>query len=354
MNKTTGAMWRDAQSEAMNETAAPVHRVHTFQVPQQQKKDRLDKYLTQFLPDLTRSRIQKLIDEGLITVNGGTTKPSHQIISGEVIEVRIPPPPPSDLIPEKIPLAVVYEDAHLIVIDKPAGLVVHPAYGHPSGTLANALLHHYQHLSQVGGESRPGIVHRLDKDTSGLLVAAREDQTHAALSAQFKQKSTVREYVAVVWGHPEPSQGTISTFLTRSPSDRRKIVATVSPTAGKWAVTHYQVTEKFRRHSLVRLRLETGRTHQIRAHLAHLGHPVFGDPIYGGRRNQATGLKAEDTRFILDLLQQFKRQALHARVLGFVHPITQQLLHFESVLPEDMQILIDSLRRDMINHNVIS
>jgi 23S rRNA pseudouridine1911/1915/1917 synthase len=322
----------------MNET------VRTLKVADIQTKERLDKYLTRFFSELTRTRIQQLINEGLITVNGVATKPSHQITPGEIIAVQILPPPPSKLIPEAIPLCVVYEDQYLIVIDKPAGMVVHPACGHPSGTLANALLHYYENLSQVSGQFRPGIVHRLDMDTSGLLVAARDDHTHAALAEQFKKKTTTREYVAVVWGHPEPSQSTISSFIVRSSSDRRKMI--VSPSEGKWAVTHYEVAERFRLHSLVRLHLETGRTHQIRVHLSHHGHPVFGDSVYGGRKSQLTGLKAEDTRFVMDLLQRFKRQALHARVLGFVHPITQQSLHFECELPQDMKELIEALRRE--------
>jgi 23S rRNA pseudouridine1911/1915/1917 synthase len=327
----------NARIENERETA------RVLRVPAQQQKSRLDKYLTQFFPDLTRTRIQQLINDGFITVDGKTIKPRHSISPGEVIEVRLVAPPPSELIREAIPLRVVYEDPHLIVIDKPAGMVVHPACGHPSGTLANALLYHYENLSQVSGQSRPGIVHRLDKDTSGLLVAARDDQTHAALSAQFKEKSAAREYVAVVWGHPQPSRGTVSSFLTRSSSDRRKIV--VSPHRGKWAVTHYEMAEKFRHLSLVRLHLETGRTHQIRVHLSHLGHPVFGDSVYAGRKSKIAGLNAADTRFLVDLLLNFKRQALHARVLGFVHPVTKQPLHFESEIPPDMNELISALRQ---------
>ncbi len=330
----------------MPQNAVP-EAARALRVSAQQQKERLDKYLTQFLPDLTRNRIQQLIHDRLITVDGAVTKPSHQVTPGEVIEIRLVSPPPSELIPEAIPLRVVYEDQHLIVVDKPAGMVVHPACGHPSGTLANALLYHYKNLSQTSGQFRPGIVHRLDKDTSGLLVAARDDHTHAALSAQFKEKSSAREYVAVVWGHPEPRQGMIASFLLRSQSDRRKIV--VSPTAGKWAVTHYEVIEKFRFLSLVRLHLETGRTHQIRVHLAHRGHPVFGDPVYGGRKSQMAGLNAEDTRFLVNLLLSFKRQALHAQALGFIHPVTQERLHFESELPQEMKDLIESLRQDRKN-----
>jgi 23S rRNA pseudouridine1911/1915/1917 synthase len=322
---------------------ARAETVRVLHVPAQQQKDRLDKYLTQFLPDLTRTRIQQLITDGFITVDGETIKASHKITPGEVFAVRITAPPPSAVIPEAIPLRVVYEDRYLIVVDKPAGMVVHPACGHPTGTLANALLYHYENLSQAGGESRPGIVHRLDKDTSGLLVAALDDRTHAALAEQFKEKSTAREYLAVVWGHPQPPRGTISSFLTRSSSDRRKII--VSPNRGKWAVTHYEITEKFHQISLLRLHLETGRTHQIRVHLSHRGHPVFGDPVYAGRKSQIAGLNTTDTRFLVALLQNFKRQALHAAVLGFVHPATKQPLRFESELPQDMQELVTALRQ---------
>lgn len=331
---------RDGAAAAHLENSPVPRRV--LRVPAQQQKDRLDKYLTQFLPDLTRTRIQQLITDGFVTVNGKTIKPSHQISAGELIEARLAAPPPSELIPEDIPLRVVYEDRYLLVVDKPAGMVVHPACGHPTGTLANALLYHYETLSQMSGQGRPGIVHRLDKDTSGLLVAARDDQTHAALAAQFKEKSTVREYVAVVWGHPQPSHATISSFLTRSSSDRRKIIVATTP--GKWAVTHYEVLEKFRHLSLLRLTLETGRTHQIRVHLSHRGHPVFGDPVYAGRKSQLAGMNAADTRLGAALLENFKRQALHARVLGFVHPVTKQPLHFESEIPPDMNHLISTLR----------
>ena len=338
-------------SKTPTETARPDYSptptapetVRILRVAENQRPERLDKYLTQFLPDLTRSRIQQLIADGFITVAGAPIKPSYQISPGKEIIVRITAPPPSALIPEAIPLRVVYEDQYLIVVDKPAGMVVHPTCGHPSGTLANARLYHNETLSQMSGQGRPGIVHRLDKETSGLLVAARDDQTHAALSAQFKEKSTEREYVAVVWGQPQPGHGTISSFLTRSHSDRRKIV--VSQDEGKWAVTHYAVMEKFRHLSLLRLNLETGRTHQIRVHLSHLGHPVFGDPVYAGRKNNLTGMNIGDTRWLAGLLENFKRQALHARILGFVHPLTKQALHFESELPPDLQTLLTTLRQ---------
>ncbi len=303
---------------------------------------RLDKYLAEHVANLSRAQLQLLIKGGTITINGEPTKASHTVMPGEVIQINIPPKPPSELIAQDLPLQIVYEDEYLVVVNKPAGMVVHPAYGHRTGTLANALLHHFQNVSLLD-EARPGIVHRLDKDTSGLLVVARDERTHAALSAQFKAKTTQREYLAVVCGIPQPKRATISSFLTRSTKDRRKIV--VSQKEGKWAVTHYEVAEKFHLHALLRVRLETGRMHQIRVHLAHRGYPVFGDPTYEGRKGQLQGLNIADTRFVVELLENFQRQALHAHTLGFVHPATGETLSFKSELPADMEGLLLSLRQ---------
>ncbi|MEK7727556.1 MAG: RluA family pseudouridine synthase [candidate division KSB1 bacterium] len=303
---------------------------------------RLDKYLAEHVANLSRAQLQLLIKGGTITINGEPTKASHTVMPGEVIQINIPPKPPSELIAQDLPLQIVYEDEYLVVVNKPAGMVVHPAYGHRTGTLANALLHHFQNVSLLD-EARPGIVHRLDKDTSGLLVVARDERTHAALAEQFKAKTTQREYLAVVCGIPKPKRDTISSFLTRSTKDRRKIV--VNQTEGKWAVTHYEVAEKFHLHALLRVRLETGRMHQIRVHLAHRGYPVFGDPTYEGRKGQLQGLNIADTRFVVELLENFQRQALHAHTLGFVHPATGETLSFKSELPADMEGLLLSLRQ---------
>ncbi len=317
--------------------------MQTFVIPPNQSKVRLDKYLAEHVANISRAQLQLLIKGGTITVNGEPTKASHLVAPGETIHINIPPKPPSELIPQNLPLQIIYEDEYLVVVDKPAGMVVHPAYGHRTGTLANALLHHFQNVSLLD-EARPGIVHRLDKDTSGLLVVARDERTHAALSAQFKAKTTAREYLAVVCGIPKPKRDTISSFLTRSTKDRRKIV--VSQKEGKWAVTHYEVAEKFHLHALLRVRLETGRMHQIRVHMAHRGHPVFGDPTYDGRKGQLQGLNVADTRSVVELLEQFHRQALHAHTLGFVHPITGEGLSFKSELPEDMKELLRALRKN--------
>ena len=303
---------------------------------------RLDKFLAAQVASISRAQLQNRFTLGAITVDGAATKASHLVQAGEVILIDIAEKPPTDLIPQELPLQIIFEDEYLAVVDKPAGLVVHPAYGHPDSTLANALLFHFKHVSKTDS-GRPGIVHRLDKDTSGLLVVARDERTHAALAAQFKAKTTQREYLALVWGVPRPKKGTISTFLTRSTKDRRKIVA--SSQRGKWAVTHYTTAESFRTHSLLHLRLETGRTHQIRVHLAHLGHPVFGDPAYEGRKSQLQGLNMAEVRFAAAWLERFPRQALHAHTLGFTHPATGKILHFHSELPADMQALVEAMRQ---------
>jgi 23S rRNA pseudouridine1911/1915/1917 synthase len=316
--------------------------LQTLIIPPHQSKVRLDKFLAEHVANLSRAQLQQLIKAGTVTVNGEKTKASRLIMPGEVIHLDVPPKPPSELIPQNLPLHIVYEDEYLVVVDKPAGMVVHPAYGHRTGTLANALLHHFKNVSLLE-EARPGIVHRLDKDTSGLLVVALDERTHAALAAQFKAKTTQREYLAVVCGTPKPKRDTISSFLTRSTKDRRKIVVSKKD-EGKWAVTHYEVAEKFRLHALLRVRLETGRMHQIRVHLAHRGHPVFGDPTYEGRKGQLQGLNVADTRFVVELLEKFQRQALHAHTLGFVHPMTGERLSFKSALPEDMEELLRALR----------
>lgn len=324
-------------------SAEKVEKRLSFTVNPNQRRERLDKFLTQQIADLSRARIQELISSGKITVDGKTVKASHLISPGEAIEVIVLKRPMPEMLAEDIPLRIIYEDEFLAVIDKTAGMVVHPAFANYSGTLANALLFHFDKLSGTGGEDRPGIVHRLDKDTSGLLVVAKNDQTHAALAEQFRAKSAEREYHGVVWGHLRPRRGRVETFLRRSAKDRTRIV--VDKKEGRWAVTNYEVLEEFAFSSLVRLRLETGRTHQIRVHLAHLGHPIFGDPAYGGRSRQAAALaKKEERALAAQLLEVMPRQVLHARSLGFIHPQTGKKMYFESALPDDIAQLLKLLR----------
>jgi len=313
----------------------------TFLVPGNQNRERLDTYLAEKLSQSSRSQIQKLIKSGLVTVNGRAAKANHLIRPSEVLVVRIPRSESPDILPESIPLDIVFEDPSLIVVNKPPGMVVHPAYGHQTGTLVHALLAHCGTLSGINDPARPGIVHRLDMDTSGLLVAAKNDHVHRQLAVQFHEKSVQREYIALVWGTVRPRHGTIETYLSRSVSDRRKIAVSGQ---GKKAVTHYRVMESFHLFSLLSLRLGTGRTHQIRVHLDHIGHPVFGDQTYGGRGRKLGGLNRTETALAIEWLESMPRQALHARTLGFIHPETGEALLFESELPKDMSGLLERVR----------
>lgn len=297
---------------------------------------RLDKTLASLLPDLSRERIKALILEGCVEGPAGSASdPALKVVSGHTYSIGIPPAIEAQAAAQDIALNVVYEDADLIVIDKPAGMVVHPAAGNLDGTLVNALLHHCAgQLSGIGGVARPGIVHRIDKDTSGLLVAAKTDKAHEGLSRQFKDHSIERLYAAVVAGRPVPAAGTVSQWIGRSDSDRKKMA--VQPEGrGKHAVTHYRTLERLTDAALVECKLETGRTHQVRVHMAHLGHPLIGDPVY-----------SKSKKHFKSLLETicFNRQALHARTLGFIHPVTSRALSFESHIPPDMQELLSRLR----------
>ncbi|CUT00194.1 RluA family pseudouridine synthase [Candidatus Chrysopegis kryptomonas] len=313
-------------------------------VPNVEKRERIDKFLTNQIENASRSKIEKLIESGLVLVNGHTVKPSHKISPGEKIIVKIPKEPRPELTPEPIPLDIVYEDEYLLVVNKPAGMVTHPGHGNYTGTLVNALLYHCSKLSKVnisGDEVRPGIVHRLDKDTSGLLVVAKDDETHRHLAKQFFHKTVEREYWAIVWGHFNSNRGVIEAELGRSKSDRTKFTVVKG---GKPAITEYEVLEKFDFLSLVKLKLKTGRTHQIRVHLSHIGHPVFGDPTYGGRRIAWGGIDRKKKLFVDELLKIMPRQALHAKTLGFIHPARNEFMKFDSELPDDMKKLLEILR----------
>ena len=310
-------------------------------VPEHKGKERIDTFLTREISQVSRSQIQRLIKEGFVTVDGERVKPNHSLHPSEKIQVFLPKRRAIDVLPEDIPLDIVYEDDYLIVVNKKAGMVVHPAFGHSGGTLVNALLARCAKLSSVNEPARPGIVHRIDKDTSGLLVVAKNDEVHRHLADQFGEKSVVRHYVAVVWGRFPQSSGTIETLLARSSRDRRQMRVTAE---GKRAVTHFDVVERFPLTSLVNLRLETGRTHQIRVHLAHIHHPVFGDQTYGGRGRRLGGLNKSNTALAMELLEIMPRQALHAKSLGFTHPVTREQLSFDSDLPDDMKRLIGRLK----------
>ncbi|NLS29003.1 Ribosomal large subunit pseudouridine synthase D [Sphingomonas sp. S2M10] len=297
---------------------------------------RLDRALTDALPTLSRERVKALISSGAVTGPDGklARDPARKAPGGAVFQVVVPDPTPAHNEAQDIPLNVVFEDEHLIVIDKPAGLVVHPAAGNLDGTLVNALLHHCAgQLSGIGGVARPGIVHRIDKDTSGLMVAAKTDPAHVGLAAQFKAHSIDRRYRAIASGRLRLAEGTVNAPLARSPSNRKKI-AVCAEGHGKHATTHWRRIRELRDASLVECRLETGRTHQVRVHMASIGHPLVGDPLYGSMRSTHRGLLAS---------LGFQRQALHAARLGFIHPIKSNALAFDSEMPADMQELFNQL-----------
>ncbi len=295
---------------------------------------RIDKVLADGT-DLSRERVKALIAEGRVTIDGKpAASASAKVAVGARYVIHVPPLDDPQAHPQDIPIVVVYEDEHLIVVDKAAGMVVHPAAGNPQGTLVNALLHHCKgQLAGIGGVARPGIVHRIDKDTSGLLVVAKSDKAHEGLARQFADHSLERAYLAVCIGHPLPTSGTISKRLGRSDADRKKMaVLPDDASRGKHAVTHFRTLKPLDGCTLIECRLETGRTHQVRVHLASIGHSLVGDPVYGRSTAQI--------RCVLKDLG-FERQALHAAVLGFVHPVTGENLRFESELPDDMKRLID-------------
>ncbi len=307
------------------------------------KKERLDVYLANSVERATRSRIQKLIKAQLVTVNGKFEKANYQICPGDEIEITIPiVPRPEDTEPENIPLDVVFEDEFLMIVNKPAGMVVHPALGNFTGTLVNALLHYTKELSEVNEAGRPGIVHRIDKETSGLLVVAKDDWTHSQLAKQFANHSLEREYNAVVWGIPERKEGEVVGNITRSKKDRK--IFTVDKYEGKHAHTFYKVIEEFEFASLVSLKLKTGRTHQIRVHMSHINHPVFGDPTYGGRKIVYGSHLPKNRLRVDNLLTIMQRQALHAKTLGFIHPRTKEKIYVDSNLPDDIMLLLEKLR----------
>jgi 23S rRNA pseudouridine1911/1915/1917 synthase len=313
-------------------------------VPPGKVRERIDVFLTHHIENATRSKVQQAIEQGQVLVDGTPRKASYRISPGERVSVTLPKSPPPDVTAENIPLDVLYEDNRLLVVNKPAGMVTHPAHANYSGTLVNALLYHCNgRLSTLNEVTRPGIVHRLDKDTSGIMVIAKDDVAHAHLAKQFASRTIDREYWAVVWGlfPPRLPSGVIEAALGRSSTDRKKIAVRRE---GKHAVTEYAVLEEFTYLSLVRLKLRTGRTHQIRVHLHHVGHPVFGDPTYGGRRIAWGSMEKKRKDEVQKLLALIDRQALHAKTLGFVHPGTGEHMKFNSALPADMEAVLALLR----------
>ena len=292
---------------------------------------RIDRYLSQELPDLSRSRIQQLIEQGSLQINGkACTSKKTMVQLGDRISLTIPEVIPLDLQPEAIPLDILYEDGSLIIVNKPAGLVVHPAAGHESGTLVNALLAHCQNLAGIGGVQRPGIVHRLDKDTTGAIAIAKTDQAHQHLQAQLKAKTARREYLGVVYGATSSDNGTIDQPIGRHPVDRKKMAVVPLEKGGRLAVTHWQVQERLGNYTLMYFQLETGRTHQIRVHSAYIGHPIVGDPVYSAGRSVGVNLPG---------------QALHAWRLTLQHPVSEEQIEVTAPIPKTFNTLLDVLRK---------
>jgi len=306
-----------------------MERIHLIPTPEDNGR-RLDQYLAEKLPQYSRNHFQKLIRNGLVTVDAGPAKANHRIRAEEQIVVSLPPPKEMKIAPENIDLNIVYEDEDIAVINKPQGMVVHPAPGHESGTLVNALLYHYDELSDLNGKFRPGIVHRIDKDTSGLLVIAKNNFAHSRLAEQLQKKEVARQYLALAEDNIKQDSGTICAPVGRNPANRKKMAVVAS---GRNAVTHFQVMERFGFCTYLECKLETGRTHQIRVHLSHIGHPILGDPLYGRHRQKFS----------------LKGQALHAARLSLIHPRTGKYMEFSAPLPDYFEKLLKVLRQQSKN-----
>jgi 23S rRNA pseudouridine1911/1915/1917 synthase len=316
---------------------------HRIEVDKGQALIRIDKFLMDRIANATRSKLQLAIEAEAVKVNNQAVKSSYKVKPLDVITVSLPEPPrDTDVVPENIPLDIVFEDADVLVVNKKPGMVVHPAYNNWSGTLVNALAYHFQNLpTSQNGEGRPGLVHRIDKDTSGLLVIAKTELAMAHLAKQFYEHSIERTYYALVWGEPKEAEGTIDVNVGRSLKDRRVTVAFPEGDFGRTAITHYKVLKPLRYVSLVQCNLETGRTHQIRAHMKYLGHPLFNDATYGGDKVLKGTSFSKYRAFVENCFKMMPRQALHAKSLGFVHPRTKEYLQFDSQLPEDFQGVIE-------------
>lgn len=315
-----------------------------IEVPEGISSERIDRYLA-LHPEvnLSRTRVQKLIYDGLVLVNDETVSKKHLLRVGDTISITIPPPAKSDIKAEDIPINIVFEDEFLAVVDKPAGMVTHPGAGNYSGTLVNAMMYHFERLANSSSPDRPGIVHRLDKETSGLLIIAKKDDVYQRLQEAIQKREVKRTYLALVCGHLPDEIGEIDLPVGRSKKDRKKMGVTGE---GRQAVTLYRRKERYRSYDLLEVNLETGRTHQIRVHFSHLGHPVFGDPEYGGREKQLKGLFAPERKLAKQMLDVIERQALHARQLEFIHPVTSKRISLTSDLPGDFKELLALLNRE--------
>ncbi len=328
----------------MDEQEQEMYEHYQFHADPGQKPLRIDRFLVVRIENASRSKIQDAAQAGFILVNGESVKPNYKVKPGDEVRVMMSQPPREiEIIPENIPLSIVYEDDALIVVNKPAGLVVHPGYGNYTGTLVNALAWHFRDLPMFkdNTDPRPGLIHRIDKNTSGLLVIAKTETAKIKLAAQFADHTSERTYQAIIWGSPKADEGTITGHIGRSLKNRK--VMTVFPEGeyGKHAITHFKVLQRFDYVSLIECKLETGRTHQIRAHMKHIGHPIFNDNEYGGDRILKGTTFTKYKQFVRNCFEHCPRQALHAKTLGFKHPVTEELMRFDSDLPGDMSQLLD-------------
>jgi len=307
---------------------------------------RVDKFLMSRIENATRNRVQNAIEQGNVLVNQKEIKSSYRVKPNDVISVVLPHPPrDTEVYPENIPLNIVYEDDDVLVLNKPAGMVVHPGYNNYTGTLVNGLVYHFQQLPQLpGNDGRPGLVHRIDKDTSGLLLISKNERSMTYLARQFFDHSITRKYIALVWGDLE-TDGTVTGYIGRSVNDRRVMSIYDDPEKGKWSVTHYKVLERFTYVTLIECQLETGRTHQIRAHMKHIGHSLFSDAMYGGDKILKGTMFGKYKQFVENCFELMPRQALHAQTLGFKHPSKKEYMHFESALPQDFESVLTKWRK---------
>ncbi|MCS6905476.1 MAG: RluA family pseudouridine synthase [Bacteroidia bacterium] len=338
----------DPEEYGLDETEhINIYEHYRLTVDPGQTLTRVDIFLANRLKHITRSRIKNATLAGFVKVNNQPVKASYKVKPYDEISIILPYPPAPDLQPEDIPLNIIYEDEYIIVINKQAGLVCHPGCGNFKGTLINALLYHFKYRSNsqlVEPTSiRPGLVHRIDKDTTGILVIAKTELAYTYLAKQFYERTTHRYYYALVWGNVKQDKGTIIGHISRSPSDRKKFIVIEDGSTGKPAVTHYQVLQRFGICTLVRCKLETGRTHQIRVHFKYLGHTLFGDTFYGGNRILKSKPSKSYQRFITECLNLLPRQALHAKTLSFIHPITKKWMHFDSDLPQDFMNILTKM-----------
>ena len=341
------------QNTAIDEIEEELFEHFRFDVPKGQLLLRIDKFLMNLIPNATRNKIQNAATAGDIYVNDVPVKSNYRVKPLDVVRIMLTHPPFENRVdPENIPLDIVYEDDTLLLINKPAGFVVHPGHGNYTGTLVNALAYHFDNLPMNSSE-RPGLVHRIDKDTTGLLVIAKTEAAMTHLAKQFEAKTSEREYVAMVWGTVKEDEGTIEGNIARHVKDRMQMSVFEDPTIGKHAVTHYKVLERFGYVTLVSCILETGRTHQIRVHMKHIGHPIFNDERYGGNLILKGTTFTKYKQFIDNCFKVLPRQALHAKTLGFIHPTTGEMMRFDTELPQDMQDCIEKWRNYSKSHEVV-